>query len=143
MSNIQSADVSASVRSAFDFDVDKFPLYGPENMPTDQYGLFRSNTGFLKGVKSVSPRYVPHTTDDVCALVDAAGEAFAGEIDCATHFRSGHYVSIAPTNEQRRSIFHDRDTTNVWPRVMITAGSDGTPVTASLGSFPTACRNLT
>ena len=103
MTNILSNDVSASVRSAFDFTVDKFPLFGPDNMPTDQYGLFRSDTGYLKGVKSVSPRYVPHTTDDVCALVDAAGEAFDGEIACNTHFRSGHYVSIQPTNADRRS----------------------------------------
>ena len=50
MANIQSADVSASVRSAFDFTVDKFPLFGPDHMPTDQYGLFRSDTGYLKGV---------------------------------------------------------------------------------------------
>ena len=50
MSNIQSSDVSASVRADFDFTVDKFPLFGPDNMPTDQYGLFRSDTGYLKGV---------------------------------------------------------------------------------------------
>ena len=142
MSNIQSTDISASVRSAFDFTVDKFPLFGPDNMPTDQYGLFRSDTGYLKGVKSVSPRYVPHTTDDVCALVDAAGEAFDGEIACNTHFRSGHYVSIAPTNADRRSIFKDRDTDNVWPRVMINAGYDGKAFTASLGYFRDACSNL-
>jgi hypothetical protein len=126
MTNIQSTDVSASVRSAFDFTVDKFPLFGPDHMPTDQYGLFRSDTGYLKGVKSVSPRYVPHTTDDVCALVDAAGEAFDGEIACNTHFRSGHYVSIQPTAEQRRSIYKDR----------------GKAFTASLGYFRDACSNL-
>ena len=142
MTNIQSTDVSASVRSAFDFSVDKFPLFGPDHMPTDQYGLFRSDTGYLKGVKSVSPRYVPHTTDDVCALVDAAGEAFDGEIACNTHFRSGHYVSIAPTAADRRSIFKDRDTDNVWPRVMINAGYDGKAFTASLGYFRDACSNL-
>ena len=90
--SVSSTDVSASVRSEFDFNVDKFPLFGPDHMPTDQYGLFRDDTGYLKGVKSVSPRYVPHTTDDVCALVDAAGEAFDGEIACDTHFRNGHYV---------------------------------------------------
>ena len=111
-------------------------------MPTDQYGLFRSDTGYLKGVKSVSPRYVPHTTDDVCALVDAAGEAFDGEIACNTHFRNGHYVSIQPTAEQRRSIYKDRDTDNVWPRVMINAGYDGKAFTATMGYFRDACSNL-
>ena len=142
MTNIQSADVSASVRSDFDFTVDKFPLFGPDNMPTDQYGLFRSDTGYLNGVKSVSPRYVPHTTDDVCALVDAAGEAFDGEIACNTHFRNGHYVSIQPTAEDRRAIFKDRDTDNVWPRVMINAGYDGKAFTATMGYFRDACSNL-
>ena len=145
MTNIQSADVSASVRSDFNFDVEKYPLsavMGTEVLPTDQYGLFRSDTGYLNGVKSVSPRYVPHTTDDVCALVDAAGEAFDGEIACDTHFRNGHYVSIAPTAEQRRSIFKDRDTDNVWPRVMINAGYDGKAFTATMGYFRDACSNL-
>jgi hypothetical protein len=47
MSSVFSSDVSAAVRSAFDFTVDKFPLFGPENMRTDQYGLFRSDTGYL------------------------------------------------------------------------------------------------
>tara|TARA_R100000008_G_scaffold16323_1_gene8008 strand:- start:2551 stop:3477 length:927 start_codon:yes stop_codon:yes gene_type:complete len=145
MSNIQAQDVSASVRSDFNFDVEKYPLsavMGTEVLPTDQYGLFRSDTGYLKGVKSVSPRYVPHTTDDVCALVDAAGEAFDGEIACNTHFRNGHYVSIQPTAEQRRSIYKDRDTDNVWPRVMINAGYDGKAFTATMGYFRDACSNL-
>ena len=72
MSNIQASDVSASVRSAFNFDVDKFPLYGPDNMSTDQYGLFRSDTGYIEGVKSISSRYVPHSASGGCALVGAA-----------------------------------------------------------------------
>ncbi len=145
MSNIQAQDVSASVRSDFNFDVEKYPLsavMGTEVLKTDQYGLFRSDTGYLNGVKSVSPRYVPHTTDDVCALVDAAGEAFDGEIACQTHFRNGHYVSIQPTAEDRRSIFKDRDTDNVWPRVMINAGYDGKAFTATMGYFRDACSNL-
>ena len=49
MSNV-SLSISDQVRSAFDFTVDKFPLSGPENLPTDQYGLFRSDTGYIKGV---------------------------------------------------------------------------------------------
>ena len=58
---VSASDVSSEVRSAFDFSVDKFPLFGPENMKTDQYGLFRSDTGYIEGVKSISGRYVPHT----------------------------------------------------------------------------------
>ena len=54
MSSVSTSDVSAAVRSAFDFSVDKFPLFGPDNMSTDLYGLFRSDTGYLTGVKSIS-----------------------------------------------------------------------------------------
>ena len=145
MSNIQAQDVSASVREAFSFDVEKYPLsavMGTEVLPTDQYGLFRSDTGYLKGVKSVSPRYVPHTTDDVCALVDAAGEAFDGEIACKTHFRNGHYVSIQPTNAQRLAIYKNADTDNVFPRIVINAGYDGKAFSATMGYFRDACSNL-
>ena len=143
--NIQSADVSSSVREAFNFDVEKYPLsavMGDEVLSTDQYGLFRSDTGFLNGVKSVSPRYVPHTTDDVCALVDAAGEAFDGEIDCQTHFRNGHYVNIMPTNEQRTAIYRNTDSDNVFPRVIINAGYDGKAFSATMGYYRDACSNL-
>ena len=98
-SNMQSSDVSATVREAFNFSVDKFPLFGPDNMKTDQYGLFRSDTGYIDNVKSISGRYVPHTTDDVCALVDAASTLFDGEVECKTHWNKGHYVSVAPTKD--------------------------------------------
>ena len=138
--NIQAAAVSDSVREAFNFSVDKFPLSGPDNMPTDQYGLFKSDTGYLNGVKSISPRYVPHSTDDVCALVDAAGEAFEGEIECKTHFRDGHYVNIQPTMALRKSVYGERD--NVWPRVIINAGYDGRAFTATMGYYRDACSNL-
>jgi len=142
MSNIQSSDVSASVRESFNFSVDKFPLFGPDNMPTDQYGLFRDDTGYLKGVKSVSPRYVPHTTDDVCALVDAAGEAFDGDIDCKTHFRNGHYVNIMPTAEKRTAIYNETDSDNIFPRIIINAGYDGKAFSATMGYYRDACSNL-
>jgi len=143
--NIQSQDVSASVREAFNFDVEKYPLsanMGTEVLPTDQYGLFRSDTGYLNGVKSVSPRYVPHTTDDVCALVDAAGEAFDGDIACKTHFRNGHYVNIMPTDEQRTAIYGQADTDNIFPRIIINAGYDGKAFSATMGYYRDACLNL-
>jgi hypothetical protein len=145
MNTNTTQDVSASVREAFNFDVEKYPLsanMGAEILPTDQYGLFRSDTGYLNGVKSVSPRYVPHTTDDVCALVDAAGEAFDGEIACKTHFRNGHYVSIEPTAEQRTAIYNETDSDNIFPRIIINAGYDGKAFSATMGYFRDACSNL-
>ena len=140
MSNIQASDVSASVRSAFNFDVDKFPLYGPDNMSTDQYGLFRSDTGYIEGVKSISSRYVPHSTDDVCALVEAASTMFDGEVECKTHWNKGHYVSVAPTCDRRRAIFGTDD--NIFPRVIIRGGFDGKGFHGSMGYWRDACDNL-
>jgi hypothetical protein len=141
MSNMQISDVSASVRSDFDFSVDKFPLYGPDNMSTDQYGLFRSDTGYIEGVKSISSRYVPHSTDDVCALVEAASEAlFEGEVECKTHWNRGHYVSIKPTQDRRVQIYGTKD--NIFPAVVIRGGFDGKGFHANMGLFRDACQNL-
>ena len=66
-----------TVQNTFDFSVDKFPLYGPDNMPTSHFGLFKSDSGECVG-KTVSARYVPHTTDDILAITEAAAEAFEG-----------------------------------------------------------------
>ena len=140
MSSVSSSDVSAAVRSAFDFTVDKFPLFGPENMRTDQYGLFRSDTGYLTGVKSISKQYVPHTTDDVCALVEAASTAFGGHLDLKCHWRNGHYVSIAPTLEQRRSVYGTADA--IWPRIMLRGGFDGKGFKATMGYWRDLCLNM-
>jgi hypothetical protein len=140
MSSVQSSEISASVRKAFDFSVDKFPLSGPDAMKTPWYALFRSDTSSVVGNGSVTSRYVPHTTDDVCALVDAAGAAFDGELECKTHFREGHYVSIQPTRAKRLKVYGEND--NVWPRILINAGYDGRAFRASMGYYRDACRNL-
>lgn len=140
MSNIQTSDVSSSVRAAFDFDVYKSPLYGADNMPTDQFGLFRSDNGYINGVSSITARYVPHSTDDVCALVEAAADAFTGDIECKTHWRKGHYVSIAPAVAERRSIYGTAD--NIFPRIIIRAGYDGQAFTGTMGYYRDACDNM-
>lgn len=139
-SNIQSSDVSSTVREAFNFSVDKFPLFGPDNMKTDQYGLFRSDTGYIDNVKSISGRYVPHTTDDVCALVDAASTLFDGEVECKTHWNKGHYVSVAPTKDCRKAIYGTSD--NIFPRVVIRGGFDGKGFHGTMGYWRDACDNL-
>ena len=128
------------VRETFDFTVDKFPLSGPDGMKTPFYGLFRSDTSEVVNGGSVTSRYVPHQTDDVLALVEAAEEAFDGEIDVKCHFRNGHYVSIAPTKEQRHSVFGTND--NIWPRIKLHAGYDGRAFVASMGYFRDLCKNM-
>ena len=70
---ISSQDIAAKVKADFDFNVDKFPLSGPDGLTTPWYALFRSDTSEGVGNGSVTSRYVPHQTDDVLALVDAAG----------------------------------------------------------------------
>ena len=42
MSVVLESAVLDSVRSKFDFTVDKFPLSGPDSLRTPLYGLFRS-----------------------------------------------------------------------------------------------------
>ena len=138
--NIQAQDVSTKIQNAFDFTVDKFPLSGPDGMHTPWYAMFRSDTNEVIGKGSVTSRYVPHQTDDVLALVDAAAEAFEDEIDVTTHFRDGHYVSIMPTKHERLSVYGNAD--NVWPRVIINAGYDGRAFAATMGYYRDACRNL-
>ena len=140
MTTISSDQVSAKVRDTFNFSVDKFPLSGPDGMSTPWYALFRSDTSKVVGNGSVTDRYVPHTTDDVCALVDAAGEAFDGSIDVKCHFRDGHYVNIMPTKADRLKVYGERD--NVWPRVILQAGYDGKAFRATMGYYRDACRNL-
>ena len=137
---ISSDQVSAKVRDAFNFNVDKFPLSGPDGMSTPLYGLFRDDTSKLVGSSSVTKRYVPHQTDDVLALVDAAAEAFDGEIDVKCHFRDGHYVNIMPTRADRLKVFGETD--NVFPRIVVNAGYDGKAFRATMGYYRDLCRNL-
>lgn len=139
MSSVSNS-VSDKIRSTFNFSVDKFPLSGPDGMSTPLYGLFRSDNSSLVGSKSVTARYHPHTTDDVCALADAAENAFDDDIDIRCHFRAGHYVDVKPNLAQRKAVYGTED--NIWPRVLIRAGYDGESFRASLGYFRDACDNM-
>ena len=71
--NVKADDLTQVISEAFSFEVVKLPLYAPDNQPTGLYGLFRDDlTGndSLVGSSSVTSRYVPHTNDDVVALVE-------------------------------------------------------------------------
>jgi hypothetical protein len=140
MTTTLACNVAERVRSAFNFTVDKFPLTGPDSMRTPFYGLFRSDTGTAVGYGSVSDRYTAHTTDDVLALVEAAGTAFDGVADVQTHFDNGHYVTIQPTKEKRVAIYGTSD--NIFPRIIIDAGYGGQAFKASLGMYRDVCRNM-
>ena len=131
---------SQIVRDTFNFSVDKFPLAGPDNMATPFYGLFRSDNQQVATDRSVSKQYVPHTTDDVCAIVEAAESAFDCTAEVKCHFRMGHYVDISPSANMRRSIYGTTD--NVFPRIIVSAGYNGKAFKATMAYFRDLCRNL-
>ena len=138
--NVQANDIKSVVENAFDFNVIKMPLSAPDNIRTPYYGLFRDDNSECVGNSSVSSRYHPHDTDDVLSLVEAASEAFDGEVNLQCHFNNGHYVAVSPTNEHRISIYGDKDT--VFPQVVISAGFDGRAFTATMGYYRDLCQNL-
>jgi hypothetical protein len=131
--------ITDKVRTAFGFTIDKFPLSGPDGLRTPFYGLFKSDDSTAVGYGSVSDRYEPHTTDDVLALVEAAGHAFDGVADVRCHFDHGHYVSIQPNKEQRMEVYRND---SVFPRIVIDAGYGGQAFRASLGLYRDLCRNM-
>ena len=135
-----SDQVVAKIQDTFNFTVDKFPLSGPPRMTTPWYGLFRSDTNTVLGRSSVTKIYTPHQTDDVLALVEGAANAFEGEIDVRCHFDNGHYVSILPTENYRRSIYGGRD--NIFPRVIIRACYDFQAFSATMGFYRDLCKNM-
>jgi len=139
---MSNATVSAAdqVAAAFDFTVDKFPLSGPDGMTTPWYAMFRSDGAGVVGEGSVTDRYVPHQTEDVIALVDACESVFDEASQVKTHFRNGHYVSVAPSDDYRRSIFGSRD--NIFPRLIIRGGYDRSAFNVTLGIYRDACQNL-
>ena len=139
MSNVTTS-AAGQVAAAFDFTVDKFPLSGPDGMRTPWYAMFRSDSGGVVGEGSVTERYVPHQTEDVIALVDACESVFDEASEVKTHFRNGHYVSVAPSDDYRRSIFGSRD--NIFPRLIIRGGYDRSAFNVTLGIYRDACQNL-
>jgi hypothetical protein len=139
-SAISPNEIGDRIRQLFDFEVTKLPLRGPDNMTTPWYGLFRSDTGMSVGGSSVSSRYVPHSTDDVISLVESAAAAFKGDVKLTCAFRDGHHVSVAPADDTRRTIYGTRD--NIFPRIVISAGYNGSPFRAHMGYYRDLCDNL-
>lgn len=132
-----SQTASEVVRSAFNFTVDRFPLFGPDGMRTPAYGLFRSDTCKMVGTP-VTGSYVPHTTDDVCAIVDAASEAFDG-VECSATFRDGHYVDLKPSRSERVQL---SQSDSIFPRFLISAGYDRRAFRVTIGYWRDVCDNL-
>ena len=128
--------ISQRVRNFFP-DVTKANLYSPDMKKTPHCGLFRNDTGECFG-PAVSEGYTLHTTDDICALVEASEPIFGEVGDVQLGFRDGHFVSIQPTRENLITI-HKRD--EVFPRLIVTA-KYGQAFTATIGLFRVVCSNL-
>lgn len=131
--------IQSKVRAAFNFNVVKAPLFGPDNTRTGLSGLFRDDDFTLVGNSSVKDRYTPHTTEDVVAIVDAASEAFDGDIDVQCYFKHGHYVNITPSLDYRKQIY---GTDTVFPRLLVNASYDGRAFRATMGMYRDMCRNM-
>lgn len=138
--NTHVNEISSTVRDAFNFEVVKLPLSGADNHYTPWYGLFRDDSGKYVGSSSITERYVPHSTDDVCALVEAAANVFDGDVNLQCHFNDGHYVSIAPSDDYRHSVYGTDD--NIFARMVISFGFDKESCVASFGGWRDACDNL-
>lgn len=128
-----------NVKESFNFNVVRLPLAGPDNTPTPHYGLFRDDTGECVG-NAVSARYIPHNTEDILKLTEAAEIAFGGIAETVCHWHNGHNVMISPSREERKAIFGTKD--NIFPRCMISARYDGRPFRASMGFYRDVCKNL-
>ena len=144
---ITTSPIVDTVRNAFDFSVDKFPLTGPENMRTPHYGLFRSDNGECVG-RACKAGYVPHTVDDVLAITEAVASVWDADTapQVETLFANGHHVQIRPTENYRREIFDAKRAGKIadaiFPRLVIRAGYDARAFTVSVGLYRDACRNM-
>lgn len=131
--------IADQIRDAFPFEVNRFPLLGPDHMATPYYGLFRSDNGVCVG-RAVSAKYHPHTLDQVINLAEAAAQAFVtpATVDC-TWRGSTHYVVVDPGIDFRRSILGN-DT--VFPRLIVDAGHKDSAFHVTLGYYRDLCDNL-
>lgn len=137
---IEAKEIGDVVRRAFNFEVTKQPLTGPDNTPVDYFGLFRSDNFAQVGRGSVTDSYYVHKSQDVVTLAEAGAQVFDGVADLRCKWKDGHHVVIQPTSEHRQAIFGTED--NIFPRIWIRAGYAGTgSFNASLGVYHDLCRN--
>jgi hypothetical protein len=141
MSMVKVVGSPASKVREFFPQVSKLPLFGPEGIRTSHYGLFRMDSGEAFG-PAVSNNYVPHTTDDVVALMDASATVFGDAADVQMGFDGGHFLSVQPTKEHRLNLLENSGGNDaVWMRLVIRARY-GECFRASIGVWRDACRNL-
>jgi len=117
---------------------------------TPHYGIFASDmangpgAGLVSVGRACSSRYLPHTTEDVLTLADAATSVFDRFDDkpkVSAYFREGHYLTITPSDAMRHKI-KGAGEDNVFPRILISASYKAQSFTAQLGFYRDLCSNL-
>ena len=139
MSTTLENKIESTIKDSFKFTVDMHRLYGPENIRTPHFGLFRSDTGETVG-RAVRQGYTPHTLEEVITMAKSAANAFDGDCDIRCGWHDGHFVSLAPSKDYRISIYGEKD--NIFPRMIIRAGFNGSPYAGTLGLYRDVCKNL-
>lgn len=136
---VEKTAVHQAILEAYPFTVDKFPLAGPDGMKTDIYACFRSDNSKMVGNKSVKSRYVPHTTEHVADVCQAAAYAFGEDVKMTTNFRHGHIVNITPVKTEMLEL-NKRE--QLIPMMMLRASFDGRSFIMNLGLNNPLCTNL-
>ena len=135
-------EVENLVRESFPFEVLKLPCNGVlqgEAYKTRFCSLHRDDTGEPVGESSVSPKYVPHTLEDVCTLLEAARQAFDGELSVDCFWQDAHILVVKPTQEAFFELYSQE---RIIPKLAIDAGFAGKAFKASLGFYNSICSNL-
>tara|TARA_X000001388_G_scaffold62076_1_gene47802 strand:- start:128 stop:1057 length:930 start_codon:yes stop_codon:yes gene_type:complete len=136
------------LNNKFPFEVYKAPLkHNIDNCiyDTAYHGLFRNDTNRQVSTKTVTDRYVPHTTEDIKKIVTDCIMAFDSDVygmltGIKAWFNKGHYVCIAPPLDYRRQM-HRGDT--IYPRVHVYAPLGGAgSVLINCGFWREKCGNL-
>lgn len=143
-----TSKIDRAIDAAFPFEVHKYPLIGPDNMPTPHYGLARTdrNDATAWAKVTVKKNYKAHTTDDVKQMARAAAHGFGVavedvEVRCSWKEGKGHRVAIRPTKEYRRTICHAAGDDNIFPQFIVRADY-GAAFKASVGMYRDACKNM-
>ena len=117
---------------------------------TPHYGIFASDmvngpgAGLVCIGKACSDRYLPHETEDILRIADAATTVFDGFDDkpkVSGYFREGHYLTITPSDAMRHKI-KGAGKDHVFPRIRISASYKAQSITAQLGFYRDLCSNL-
>ncbi len=143
-------DIVENVRIKFPNEVKNLPLPGfnvkganGEYIKPRFHGLFLVDSDGIPtaevGDSSVSPKYVPHSRDDIEILLEAARQAFRGNLRVHCSWNDAHILVVKPTQETFLELYSQE---RISPRLSIFAGFAGRSINASLGLYNTLCDNM-